>query len=107
MELNTLIIFGLMGFSAFELYLQESICDSVKSYIFSLLLIIVINSFLTGGALFLMFGSAVGVTAIVLIFASMGFPLFAGLRRIRAIAVRDDLKWDAQDFMNRGRNNAG
>lgn len=96
---------SLLGISGIELMLQRLLCHSVKQYLFSIFFIIIINTTLTGLALMLTYNSSVGVTAIFYLSASMAFPLFAGLMRVVDITAEESLRWDANDFLNRRKNN--
>ncbi len=81
------------------------LCHTIKAYLFSIFFIIIFNISLTSVALLITFNPNIAVTAIFYLFASMAFPLVAGLMRMVDMSADQDLKSDAIDFLYRKKNN--
>jgi hypothetical protein len=104
--LLALTTFSLLAFSWLEIQLQDMWCDSVKAYISSLIIIMFTNIVITGGVIGLILGSSEALAVILTLAASMGFPLFSGIRKIPDISEKNNVMSQAQSMLEKN-NNAG
>jgi hypothetical protein len=103
--LLTLTTIVLVFFSWLEMTLQDMFCTSIKSYIFSLLIIIVSNIAITGVAVGLVLGSVEALSVVMLLVASMGFPLASGVLKIPDISEKNNIQEQARAMIDKKGDN--